>query len=303
MSSEYIPFPSLLDNSAISSFKKCPLDWYYGSIRSIARKGGNIHLHFGGAYAAGLEAGRKAFYDEGASEDDALAIALDTATKFWGDFEVPEEFTGAKNYERLIGALCEYFNQYPLSTDIVKPFKLASGKSAVEFTFAIPLGIENPDTGEPLLYGGRFDMLAERDSVLFVEDDKTAGQLGNHWMRNWLLDSQFTGYCWAARDFGYPVAGAIIRGLSILKSGYGHAQAIVYRPDWQIERWLQSTRHTVRMMIEYHRQGFYPPVLDKHSCNSYGGCGFHMLCEGPNPEGWIAVNYEPRVWNPLAKGA
>lgn len=299
-----IPFPASLDNSAISSFKKCPTDWYYGSLRSITRTGGNIHLHFGGAYAAGLEAGRVAFYDQHLSEDESLAIALDTATKFWGDFDVPEEFLGAKNYERLIGGLVEYFSQYPLATDIVKPFRLANGKSAVEFTFAIPLpNVRHPTTGDPLLYTGRFDMLAEREGVLFVEDDKTASQLGAQWLRNWTLDSQFTGYCWAASSFGYPVAGAIIRGLSILKNGYGHAQAITYRPEHQIERWLQSTEHTIRLMIAYWEQGFFPLTLDKHACNSYGGCGFHQLCESPNPESWIALNYEKRVWDPLAKGA
>lgn len=146
-------------------------------------------------------------------------------------------------------------------------------------------------------------MLAERDGVLFVEDDKTASQLGSQWLRNWTLDSQFTGYCWAARDFGYPVAGAIIRGVSILKNGYGHAQAITYRPDWQIERWLASTEHLVRLMIAYWEQGFFPLALDKHSCNSYGGCGFSQLCESPNPESWVELNYEPRIWDPLQKGA
>jgi len=296
------PFPTLLDNSAISSFKKCPADWYYSSLRSIARIGGNVHLHFGGAYAAGLEAGRKAFYDEGCNEEEAIATALHAATKFWGEFVPPEGV--AKTFDRLIDALCEYFEQYPLSSDVIRPHRLSNGKSAIEFTFAIPLpGLRHPTTGDPILYGGRFDMLAERDGSLFVEDDKTASQLGSQWMRNWILDSQFTGYCWAARDFGYPVAGAIIRGLSILKQGFGHAQAIVYRPDWQIERWLESTVHTVSLMIEYWKSGRFPLALDKHACNSYGGCGYHQLCESPNPESWIALNYEPRVWNPLAKGA
>ena len=73
--------------------------------------------------------------------------------------------------------------------------------------------------------------------------------------------------------------------------------------DWQIDRWLASTEHTVRLMIAYWEQGFFPLALDKHSCNSYGGCGFSQLCESPNPESWIELNYEPRVWNPLAKGA
>lgn len=300
--SHNLPFPTLLDNSAISSFKKCPTDWLYSSLRALTRKGGNIHLHFGGAYAAGLEAGRKAFYDEGLSEDESIAQAMHAATLFWGDFEPPEG--SAKNFSTLLLALNEYFAQYPLHSDIVMPFRMANGKSAVEFTFAIPLpNVRHPVTGDPILYGGRFDMLAEREGVLFVEDDKTTSQLGSQWLRNWTLDSQFTGYCWAARDFNYPVAGAIIRGLSILKNGFGHAQAITYRPDWQIERWLTSTEHTVRLMIAYWQQDFFPMALDKHACNSYGGCGFSQLCESPNPESWIEMNYEPRIWNPLAKGA
>lgn len=295
-------FPLFVDNSAISSFKKCPTDWYYSSLRAIAPVGGNIHLHFGGAYAAGLEGGRKAFYDEGLSEEASVLRALDDATRFWGNFVPPEG--SPKTYDRLLLALIEYFSEYPMDRDIIKPHRLATGSSAVEFTFSIPLpNVRHPTTGDPLLYSGRFDMLAERESVLFVEDDKTASQLGTQWSRNWLLDSQFTGYCWAARAFGYPVAGAVIRGLSILKTGFGHAQSIVYRPDWQIERWLVSTEHTVRLMIEYWRQGFFPLTLDKHACNSYGGCGYSRLCESPNPEGWVDQYYEPRIWNPLAKGA
>jgi hypothetical protein len=59
----------------------------------------------------------------------------------------------------------------------------------------------------------------------------------------------------------------------------------------------------MRMMIAYWQEGFYPPVLDKSACNSYGGCGFSQLCESPNPEGWIKLNYEPRIWDPTAKYA
>lgn len=293
------PFPELIDNSAISSFKKCARDWYYGSLRSLAKSGGNIHLHAGGAYAAGLEIARKAFYDDHLTEDEAILKGLEALTRFWGDFECPEGY--AKTYDTMCCALIEYFVQYPMATDIIKPYVLGNGKSAVEFTFALPINVKHPDTGQDILLGGRFDMLGVRDGVLFVEDDKTASQLGPQWMRNWLLDAQFTGYCWAARSFNYPVAGAIIRGVSILKNGFGHAQAIVYRPEWQIERWLETTEHTVKMMIAYWQENKYPCELDKHSCNSYGGCSFHQLCESPNPESWIKVNYEKRHWNPLAK--
>ena len=299
-SSLSLPFPELLDNTALSSFKKCPLDWYYSGLRNLAHKGKNVHLHAGGAYAAGLEAARKAYYDQGLDEESAIIEGLRAISLFWGDHEV--DLSESKSFPAVFLALIEYFVQYPLATDIIHPFRLANGKSAVEFTFAIPLEVNHPVTGQPLLYGGRFDMLAEREGVLFAEDDKTASQLGSQWNRNWLLDSQFTGYCWAAQSFGYPVAGAIIRGISFLKNGYGHAQSIVYRPSWQIDRWLELTHHQVRMMIAYWEQGYFPPALDKHACNSYGGCAYSPLCESPTPESWIPLHYEARNWNPLAKG-
>jgi hypothetical protein len=294
-----LPFPDLIDNSALSSFKKCPKDWYYSSLRAITSTGGNIHLHAGGAYACGLEHARKAFYDDGLPEEDAILVGIHALTIFWGA-DTPEH-ASAKSYDRMLLALIEYFCEYPMDDDIVKPYRLPSGKGAVEFTFAIPTDIKHPVTGNPILYGGRFDMLAEREDVLFVEDDKTASQLGSQWNRNWTLDSQFTGYCYAAQAFKYPVAGAIIRGVSILKNGYGHAQVITYRPQWQIDRWYEQTMHYIKMMIAYWEQGFYPYALDKHSCNSYGGCGYSKLCESPNPESWIPMEYEPKIWNPIEK--
>lgn len=302
MTANPLPFPDFVDNSAISAFKKCPMDWYYSSIRAITRVGGNIHLHAGGAYAAGLEHTRKAFYDDGLSEEDALLVGLRVFTEYWGDFEVPEKSN--KTYQAMASALLEYVIQYPLATDIIKPYKLPTGKHAIEFTFAVPLpGVLHPITNQPILYAGRFDFLGEREGSLFAVDDKTASQLGPSWSKNWILDSQFTGYCWAARQFGYPVIGAIARGVSILSSSFGHAQAIVYRPAWQIDRWLETTHHTIKMMIAYWNEQKFPYTLDKHACNSYGGCGYHQLCESANPESWIKLNYEPRIWNPLAKGA
>ena len=294
-----LPFPEQIDNSALSSFKKCPTDWYWSNLRQLALKGGSIHLHSGGAFAAGLEGARKSFYEQGEPAETALARGLHAMTLFYGDFEAPEDHL--KAFPRLVQALCSYFEQYPLEQDGFTPLELPSG-SAIEFTFAIPLPINNPDTGEPLLYTGRFDALGKWNGATFGLDDKTASQLGPSWTRNWTLDSQFTGYAWATRTFGISTAGFLVRGISFLKNGFGHAQAIVYRPQWQIDRWYESMLFTVRTMIAYHQEGFFPLTLDKHACNSYGGCPYHMLCESKDPEVWIEENYIPKVWNPLTKG-
>lgn len=296
---ETLPFPEIIDNTAISAWRKCQMDWYYSTLRNLEPNASSIHLHAGKCYAKGLEVGRRAFYDGGHSEETAIAMGLEALTKAWGDFDYPDDMP--KSFDRIFYALIEYFTEYPMARDIIKPHRDALGRSSLEFSFAIPLSVLNPSTGQPILYSGRFDMLAEREGALFVEDDKTASQLGSQWMRNWILDAQMTGYCYAARAFGYPVVGAILRGVSILKGKYGHAQAIVYRPEWQIERWRENLEETIRQMVTAWERKRYLYALDKSSCNSYGGCSFHQLCESQNPERWIEVNFQPRNWNPLGK--
>lgn len=294
------PFPELVDNSALSGFKRCPTYWRYNVLRNLTTKGTNIHLHAGGAFAAGLEAARKAFYGEGLSEDDAIAAGIYALTQYWGTADIPED--EAKSYPRMVQALIEYFTVWRLPDDPFRPYTLANGKPAVEFTFALPIPeVLHPTTGQPLLYGGRFDMLAEHEGVIYIEDDKTASQLGPSWSKNWDLDSQFTGYAWAAKNFGIPVGGILIRGISILKGGYGTAQAITYRPQRMIDTWYENTVELLHRMLEYWRKDRYPQALDKHACNSYGGCQFSRLCQSPDPEGWIDDYYEERNWNPLSK--
>ena len=295
----YADFPELIDNTAREQFFSCPQRFFRSTIQKLQQTPPSIHLHAGGAYAAGLEALRKAFYDENLPESEALAIGVETLIKFYGAFDPPEGST--KTCERMVGALVDYVREYPLATDTIKPYRLANGKSAIEFTFAIPIpDTSHPVTGQPLLYGGRFDMLAIREDVLFVEDDKTTSQLGQTWGQQWELNSQFTGYVWAAQEFGLPVAGAIIRGQSILKNSYGHAQSIVYRPQWMIDRWLEQLQHDVRAMIHSWETNRYSFALGG-SCSHYGGCEFRRLCQSQNPQSWIDAYYINRHWNPLAK--
>lgn len=300
-----LPFPELIDNTSRSMFVSCPQKWVYGNLRNLASKEPSIHLHAGGAFAFGLETSRKAFFNEGKSETEAIKLGCEAIIQFWGDFTAPED--SAKSLPRLVEALLEYFTEYPLDANPIKPLKNSDGSHAIEFTFSVPLPIKHPVTGNPLVYAGRFDMLAEYNGTLFAVDEKTASQLGAQWMNQWELDSQFTGYCWAAQQYGYPVGGAILRGISFLKTKFGHAQAIVYRPEWVINRWYANLIWDIEQMIELWNRAresrFIPQALDKAICGNYGGCAYKRLCETQNPEAWIDADFVPRTWNPLHKGA
>lgn len=295
------PFPEFVDNSARSAFRKCPLSWAYGYGRLLGTESKNVHLHAGASFATGIEICRKAFFDDGLSADEAELKGAQALLAAYGDFAPPVDSN--KTSERMLGAYTEYWREYPIETNPVKPLKLPSGKHAIEFTFAIPLPVKHPETGNPILFKGRFDMLGVFQDSLYAVDEKTASQLGQQWMNNWDLDAQFTGYPWAARQYGYPVVGSIIRGTSILKEKYGHAQKITTRSQYQFDRWFQNFCHDVELMIMYWQRGWFPSALDKAACNSYGGCSFKTPCDSPNPETWLAMNFVKREWDPTSKAS
>lgn len=293
-------FPHAIDNTIRSTFAHCPKKFFYSHLAKLSPAGTNVHLHAGGAFAHGMEHTRRAFYEQGYSAEDAIAIGVASLIEFYGEYQPPEGT--AKSLDRMMGALEYYFSVHPLETDFLKPHVTKGGQHGIEFSFSLPLPIMHPDTGEPLLYCGRFDMLGEHSNgSLFVVDEKTASQLGNQWSRNWNLDSQFSGYIWGAQQYGLPVVGAIIRGISILKTQYGNAEAIIYRPQWQINRWYEQLLMDIEDMIRIYKGAPARYMLDKHACNSFGGCAYERLCASETPERWVEGYYEINQWDPLRR--
>jgi hypothetical protein len=200
----------------------------------------------------------------------------------------------------MCGALEFYFEQYPLQMGSCEPILWGDGRRGIEFSFAQPLDFLHPVSGDPLIYTGRADMIANFAGGIFIFDEKTTSQLGASWTRQWELRSQFTGYCWAARESGMPVNGAVVRGVSILKTKYDTLQHLTYRPDWEIERWLNQINADLRRMVQCWEEGWWDYDLD-HACAEYGGCSLQRICKSENPQTWLPMQFEQRVWDPLGK--
>lgn len=297
-----LTFPEVIDSTMLSDAKKCLQLFQYQRIRGLDTPRQSIHLHAGSVFAKGLETARLLFYGKGMKQEDAIEAAMVTMLSEWGDFEPVFSWDEGAQFEnkyldRLIQAIDHYFEVYPMATDLVQPLMGPSGPT-VEFTFAIPLPINHPETGQPLLYGGRFDMLGEYQNQVWVVDEKTTKQLGATWGQQWDLRSQFTGYCWAAQQYGISPSGAIIRGISFLKNSFGDAEVIKLRPQHMIDDWYFNTLRLVNRLIEHWREGVWDRNLDD-SCNAYGGCPFKHVCKSPDPEPWLEHDFVVRHWNPL----
>jgi len=185
-------FPEVLDSSMLATFKSCPEMFKKIYIEQWKPRGLSVHLHAGASFAKGLEVARQSFYVENQPADLAVSAGLGALLKAYGDFECPSD--SAKSAERMAGAFEFYFDSYPLASDECVPCTLPGGKRGIEFSFTHILPLNHP-SGNPLLYCGRMDMLANFAGGVFIEDDKTTSSLGASWSRQWDLRSQFTGYC------------------------------------------------------------------------------------------------------------
>lgn len=292
-----VEFPKVVDNTIMTTFDACEIKSFYNFLLHLVPKGTSADLHAGGAFAAGMERIRHALWIEDLSLDEALVEGMRTFTEFWGDFITPE--TNPKSYERVLMALVDYFRVYPPETDHIRPYIMKDGKPAIEFTFAYPTRVLHPMTNEPILYGGRFDLLGYHGSMLCIIDEKTTKALGPSWERQWQLRGQFIGYCWAAQQYGLKVNNAMIRGVGILKTKITHLEAFQQYDNWQIDRWFSQLNRKLEKMVErwkYDDWGF----SYGDACASYGGCQYLPLCTSKDPRIWFD-DYLIKQWNPLNK--
>jgi len=291
-------FPHTFDSTMLGAFRSCKHKMFRSYVEHWKPKSESVHLVAGGAFAKGIEIARKAFYEQGKSKEDAEGAGLNALLVAYGDFECPAE--SAKSANRTAGALEFYFERYPLGDCGATPLTFADGKRAIEFSFAEPLDILHPVTGDPILYTGRADMLAEFAGGNYCVDEKTTSSLGASWSKQWEMRSQFTGYQWAANRAGINVQGTLVRGVSILKTKYDTLQHVTYRSQYEVDRWYGQVLRDIQAAIGCWREGYWDFALD-HACAEYGGCSMTNVCKSATPEDWLPMYFEKRVWDPLAR--
>lgn len=296
------PFPLVWDNTMRSTFVECPQKAFWQYFQHY-KGGGEIStdLHAGKAFAEGLEYMRMAYYKDGNSATVSAAHGLHALVHAYGDF-IPPPHKQTKSLDRMIQAFKYYCEVFPLESDPVQPYRRKDGSPMVEFSFALPLddSLLHPETGEPLLYSGRADMVATYAGALSIYDDKTTSQLGPKWGNQWNRRAQFTGYTWAARAYNIPVTQVIVRGIAILKTEVNHAQAITSRSEHHVNEWHYQIIRDLHRAIACWKGDYYDLNLSD-ACGSYGGCMFQQPCMSPNPDPWLASNFIKKVWNPLTR--
>lgn len=296
-------FPKVWSSTLHSDWKNCRHQFFLRHVLGLRPKGPQIHLHAGGAFAKGIEVARRAFYSEKLDAETATARGWAAVAKAWGEDPLVGD-DHLKALWRTQELLIAYFDRWPLQTETLIPLMLGD-TLGVECNFAIPLDIKHPETGDPILYAGTFDMLAEESGLVFVNDEKTASQLGPTWSDKWTLRGQFISYVWGAQSFGHKVAGTSVRGACFLKNDYSFASAKVLFPSWMIEEWHETLisdindaiEHFVRLKDNTPSSSFHKNFGD--ACAGFGGCSYKTLCITPDPDVFADAYYQVDRYDPL----
>jgi hypothetical protein len=297
-----VEFPLVWNDSLRAAFVSCPQAAFWEFFQHYKETSPNVHLHAGKAWASALEKTRLAYYGDKKDAITAQALGLAELIFSYGDFVCPERGSGSnKSLDRLIEAFQYYFQAFPLETDPVQPYYGRDGKPMVEFNFALPIdpALRHPETGDPILYAGRADMIATYAGALTVYDDKTTSALGPSWGYQWQRRSQFSAYAWAARAYGIPVTQVIVRGIAILKTSINHAQIPTIRLQHHVDEWHRQVKADIQRAIDMWKRGWWDKNLSD-SCASFGSCQFMQPCMSKTPEDWLkGPDYQQRIWDPV----
>lgn len=297
-------FPLAIDSTMMGTYRECPTHFFHSYVLRRRPKGESIHLVAGGAFAAGIEAARRAWYEHGIRDKDTvLWLGLQAVAKHHTlEDEAIAERHRAKNRVRVLEALALYLDRWPFDSDILQPIRFAGGRYGIEFTFALPLPIAHPDTGDPLLYAGRCDMLATYgERGYFGVDEKTSGSLGPQWANAFRLRAQFLGYAWAARESGTPLNGFMVRGIGFLSAETKFDDALIWTPEYKIDSWYRELLVWAQRAVDDYRAGTYLHAYGS-PCSSYGGCPFTDVCDNPPDVRMrlLAQDFEHNGWSPVA---
>ncbi len=306
--------PLYIDNSTLKAVAKCSteamLRYAYGWTTAEERAA----LLAGTAFHSLAEQ-----HFKGAGASVSLG-AFDATYREWSEANVsPTDRLAWGNLSRIVR---RWIEAHPVAG---LPFTV--NPDLVEVGFAFPLV---PDGS--IVFCGRLDGVAEYQGSLYVLEHKTTGRISLDWLDTFALDSQLSGYLWAAQQHtGKPVVGAFLNALEFSKLPGGttasggparkcpdhkvtydecgdmHAtfrMTAVTRTPAAIEEWYKTAIHLARRYQDMLAR--WPKIEQLGSVRTQGRwngscrfCGFKEFCKLDRPMHYIANgNLIHQPWRP-----
>lgn len=291
-----------IDSTSLGEFKTCPRRYQFSIIEGWQPREQSVHLSFGIWLHSGRERYERLRF-QGQTHDDALDSTLDWLLRATWNKDLGRPWASdhkTKHRPGLIRTLVWYLDEYG-ADDPLQTIRRADGQPAVELSFRFDSGLVTSSTGEPLVFCGHLDRLAELNGEPYISDLKTTGHtLDAHFFKQFSPDNQMSMYDLAGRvAFHVPVRGLIIDAAQILTDSTRFQRGLVPRTPDQADEWLAETGRWLRRMEQSALDGVWE-ANDK-ACGLYGGCQFRDICSRPprQRETWLEAGFTRRVWDPL----
>jgi hypothetical protein len=291
------------DSTSLSLAETCARKYYYTMIAQITGKDPSVHLRFGGLYATALETYYKVRAKEKLSHDEAvLLVVKDTMLATWDrEKGQPEIFLDNKKTRmNLIRTIVWYLDEYGEETEssAFRTHYKSDGVPAVELSFKFQI---SPD----LTLSGHLDrVVSYAGEGLYVMDQKTTGTtLSPHFFNSFSPNTQMSLYTWAGQIIlNSPVRGVVIDAAQIAVGFSAFLRGFTYRTEEQLDEWLSSAHHTIRMIQDFSNSGYGEKAfpMNPASCGNYGGCVFRSLCSTTPRyrERMIRDTFTKKIWDP-----
>lgn len=314
-------FPIYFSASMLGDVHRCDLYFFRKYCQHLNSLGKNSDLLAGGLFASACERTRKAYFNDGIGEEDAVDLGKELILT--GQDTLSEN----KSNERLAFAFGKYFDKYPLNDSLV-PCKLADGTHAIEYEFKLDLGIPHPEiAGQNIIFRGKLDGLYEKQHTngevkRYVLDEKTTGRVARlkgtkvvdlaAEEEGYIVDGQMCAYSYAARQLGVSIDGAMVNKVPILKEHEPAFRLIIDMPRWKVETWADSTFRKIFELVEkykgwkehcpgYPQQVFYP-VYNSIGCKAYNKtCKYLDGCKSEHGEELLAMQFQQLVQDNVTK--
>lgn len=302
-----------VDATSIASFEQCPRRYYYEMILGRKRRS-NKHTEFGhflhGAYEV---------YDDqiakGASKDDALDFALHhLLAATWLNGAPWQTDDPKKNRHTLIRALIWYADEQH-ETDGVRPYRFASGKTATEVSFRVPLPFQTR-AQENFILCGHLDGLCTFGNETFIRERKTTGStVDARYMHGYAPNVQIDTYDLAGHLL-FPdlkLSGVLMDVTQTAVTFARFMRQPLYHTPRQREEWLNDLGNILGALEHYAYEAEIEAASDgepanafpmrRASCNNFGGCPYRSVCSlDPTQRARVLADesqFETRRWDPM----
>lgn len=286
-----IPLPVLnrpLDNTALSTFMRCPREFKLSMIDGWKTKTPNTALAFGSLWHSMLEAYYKSNGDHGAviSTHSKLHTLVKAA---------PDEY---RTHQRALVEFMRYVKKWPAAKDLPQTIGYGTDSPAVELSTAIYIDSFGHE------YAVKIDRLKLLGDVGYVQDHKSTSRLDKHYFSQFALSNQMMGYTFIANKVHPEIhfAGVEINLLHVLKNDSNFDRSLITYTPSLLAEWEENTAQLFDLIFTAVRNNRFPAYFGEGCNRKYGKCQFFSVCSS-SPiirQDVLEQEFTINPWDPMA---